>query len=391
MPPSSLRVMAAASLATTLAALPVFLVGGLAVFLRPELGIAETEIGAGATAYFATSALVSVPAGHAAERLGARPTTLAGAGCAVLSLLGIAVLAHSFLVLMLFLVVGGASNALCQIGSNAALAEGVPLRRQGLGYAVKQTAVPTATLLSGLAVPAIGLTIGWRWAFALGAVTALAYLVVAPPEPRKAGPGLRRATPERDVPMRSLVIIGIGAGCASGSAGALGAFLVQSAVAMGEPAGRAGLLLSLGSVVGIVARLGGGWLADRRVGAHLPGVSLPLLGGAIGLLQLSTGARPLLVVGTILGFGLGWSWPGVLTFAVVRLNPSAPAAATSVSQAGVFAGGAVGPLGFGLLVEATSYETAWAVAAGAMTCAAGLLLLGGRLVADRPATRPLPP
>ena len=30
---------------------------------------------------------------------------------------------------------------------------------------------------------------------------------------------------------------------------------------------------------------------------------------------------------TALGFGLGWAWPGLLQFAVVRLNPSAPAAA----------------------------------------------------------------
>ena len=34
-----------------------------------------------------------------------------------------------------------------------------------------------------------------------------------------------------------------------------------------------------------------------------------------------------LVVGVVLGFVLGWSWPGLLQFAVVRLNPEAPAAA----------------------------------------------------------------
>ena len=388
MPPSSARLMAAAALATTLAALPVFLVGGLAVFLRPELGIGETEIGAGATAYFATSALFSVPAGHAAERFGWRRTTFAGAAFAALSLLGIAAAARSFAALLALLVVGGVGNALCQIGSNAALAEGVPVARQGFAYAVKQSAVPAATLLAGLAVPVVALTVGWRWAFALAALTAVAYVAVAPRQPQPGTAGRHRRAPERAVPMRSLLVIGIGAGFASASASSLGAFLVQSAVAMGEPAGRAGLLLSLGSVVGIAARLGGGWLADRRTRAHLPVVSGQLLAGAVGLLLISTGSPAALVLGTVLGFGLGWSWPGVLTFAVVRLNPSAPAAATSVTQTGVFAGGAIGPLAFGMLVEAHSYELAWTCAAAAMTCAALLLLLGGRIVRSPAAAAP---
>ena len=28
-----------------------------------------------------------------------------------------------------------------------------------------------------------------------------------------------------------------------------------------------------------------------------------------------------LVAGVVLGFGLGWSWPGLMNFAVVRLHP----------------------------------------------------------------------
>ena len=43
----------------------------------------------------------------------------------------------------------------------------------------------------------------------------------------------------------------------------------------------------------------------------------------------------LAVVGVVLAFGLGWAWPGLLQFAVVRLNPSAPAAcAIAAARAG---------------------------------------------------------
>ena len=31
---------------------------------------------------------------------------------------------------------------------------------------MKQAAVPVAGIVAGLAVPAVGLTVGWRWAYA---------------------------------------------------------------------------------------------------------------------------------------------------------------------------------------------------------------------------------
>jgi dipeptide/tripeptide permease len=86
------------------------------------------------------------------------------------------------------------------------------------------------------------------------------------------------------------------------------------------------------------------------------------------------------VVGTILGFGLGWSWPGLMQFAVVRLNPAAPAAASAIVQTGVYAGGFAGPIAFGLVAAHTSFPTAWLTAATTMVAAALLVVLGRRLL-----------
>lgn len=102
--------------------------------------------------------------------------------------------------------------------------------------------------------------------------------------------------------------------------------------------------------------------------------------GALGMAVLASSSVPLLVPGTVLAFGLGWSWPGLLTFAVVRLNPTAPAVATSITQTGVFAGGAVGPLLFGLLVLVSSYRVAWSAAALALLVAAVLMLVGRQML-----------
>ena len=77
----------------------------------------------------------------------------------------------------------------------------------------------------------------------------------------------------------------------------------------------------------------------------------------------------------MLAFALGWGWPGLLNLAVVRLHPAAAAAATSVTQAGVFTGGALGPVVFGLLVQTWSYGVAWSAAAAALLLAALLVRL----------------
>ncbi len=127
----------------------------------------------------------------------------------------------------------------------------------------------------------------------------------------------------------------------------------------------AGLTLTLGSAVCVAARIGIGWLADRRTGGHVAVIAGLLVTGALGLGLLAAAGPGPLVVGVVLGFGLGWSWPGLMNFAVVQLHPQAPAAATSITQTGVYAGGCVGPLALGPLAASAGYPAMWLAAAAA--------------------------
>ena len=111
-----------------------------------------------------------------------------------------------------------------------------------------------------------------------------------------------------------------------------------------------------------------------------PATAVGVLLGAVGLALLAVPGTTALVVGTILGFGLGWSWPGLMQFAVVRINPTAPAAATAIVQMGVYAGGFGGPIAFGFVAARTSFPTAWTAAAVTMVAAALLVVLGRRLL-----------
>jgi hypothetical protein len=65
-----------------------------------------------------------------------------------------------------------------------------------------------------------------------------------------------------------------------------------------------------------------------------------------------------------------------MNFAVVRLHAQAPAAATSITQTGVYAGGCIGPLALGAVAAAAGYPTMWTVAAIAMVSAGALMVVG---------------
>lgn len=379
------RTVAAAALSTVLASLPVFLLGGLAVLVRRDLAFGELQLGLAVSTFFAVAAVAAVPAGRIAARLGSWSSTVLAALLSAAALGGLA-LATSYLAVVGALAVAGVANSLAQIGSNQALAESVPPGRQGLAFGVKQAAVPAATLLAGFTLPLIGLTLGWRAAFAVAALLAVGYVALAPrPAHRRRVPSPGRGRPG-DAPVRALAVVAVAGGLGAAAANSLGTFLVESSVSAGASTAAAGLLLGGGSAVGVAARVTLGWWADRRSSGHLVAVSVALGVGALGTALLATAWIPALVPGAALAFGLGWSWPGLLTYAVVRTSPGAPAVATSITQTGNFAGGAAGPLLFGLLVETTSYRAAWSAASCALLAAALLMLVGRRLLLQSHAT-----
>lgn len=381
---TALRTGAGAVAITTATVLPVFLLGALSVQIGADLGFDPAALGLVVSAYFGVSALVSLPVGKLVERLGSRLTSRIGLVGAAVAMLLIAVLGQSFTAVVVLVLVGAWTNVMGQLATNLTLARAMPAGRLGLSFGVKQACVPLATLLAGVAVPTVGLTVGWRWAYVIGAGLALAALVVAP---RGSGRGERSTDRPAERATGALAVIGVAAGLGAASSTGLSIFLVASAVHGGVAPGLAGLVLTLGSVVAVVMRMVHGWLADRRRGAHVVVVAGCLILGAAGVALLAVPGSAALVVGTVLGFGLGWSWPGLLQFAVVRLNPTAPAAATAIVQVGVYAGGCLGPVGFGLLATGVSFAAAWLAAALAMLVAGAGVLVGRRmLVRHRAAT-----
>jgi len=374
--------LAGALLANTVVVLPMILLGAVAVLVRDELRFGEAALGVAAAMFALSATVTSAPGGRLSERVGAARTMTAGAVLSGAALVAIALFASSWGVLVLLLAAAGVGNGLTQPATNGVLSGTINPARQGLAFGAKQAAIPLAGLLSGLALPLIGLRVGWRWAFAAGGALALLVGVLVP-RARALLADTDGARPvaldgEDVAPFRPLLVITIGAGLASMSANAVGAFYVESSVAAGVAPATAGWWLAAGGAAGMVARTLWGWLADRRDGRHLVFVSGLMVVGALGLgvLALRPAGGVLLMLGTVLAYGASWGWPGLFNYAIVRQSRAAPSAATGVTQSGLFGGQLVGPPLFGWLVEQASYELAWAVFAGLLVLAAVLLRIG---------------
>lgn len=380
MPPTStpLRSGTSAVITTVATVCPVFLVGGLSVQIENELHFSTSALGLAVAAYFTVSALISNASGRLVERAGPRTVGRAAILLSAVALLAIAVVAHNYLGLLLCMILAGPANSLGQLSSNALLAKKVPAHRQGLMFGVKQAAIPLSTTLAGIAVPVVALTIGWRWGFVLAAGLALLAWPCLPPRGSIERPVKHARTKSK--PSSALVVISIAAALGATAANPLGSFIADFGVTRGMSEAAAGLTVTIGGFAGLVSRVSVGWIADQRSGGRLTMIAIMLGTGSVGLSLLLLPTVWTIPIGAALGFALGWAWPGLLNFAITLRHAHAPAAATGVTQTGVYLGGGLGPLLFGGIVDIWSYQVGWSVMAILMVCGAATMLVGRRML-----------
>lgn len=358
--------------------LPGFLFGAVAVVMRRDIGFGIPSIGLGMAAFFAASAIACPYCGRVTERIGALWAMRIAAGGSGLTMLLMGLVPDSFVLVVALLALGGAVQGFASPAVNLYMSERISADRQGLAFGIKQASIPAALLISGASLPVLALTLGWRWVFALGALIGLLGLLLPSEGPfaeagRHSAGARRVSAPTAPVPSW-VVCLSIGAGLASFAPHSMGSFLVPTAVEeahLSESA--AGLLLSGGSVLALLMRLGAGALADRAHGGGLRTIGIMIAVGAVGLSALALGAPALVVAGASLAFAGGWGWASLFHLNVVRRNPRSPASATGAAQAGIYWGAAAAPLIFGLVLERSSYGVAWALAALVTAIAAALV------------------
>lgn len=375
------KLIAAAMLTTVAVVLPAFLSGAVSVQTRAEFAVAEGRYGWSIGSYFLAAAFGGIAMGRLTQRLGARRQLIAALLTAIVGQLAIAAWASSFSRFVTLLAVCGFTNAASQPAVNLALAE-ARLPRLGFAIALKQTAMPTATLFGGLAVPALALTVGWRWSYVASAglgLVALGFVWRIVPAASSAD-APSKGSMARPVSTRSDLLVAVGFGFFLAlCAGSLNGWLVESGVDAGLPEGVAGLMLAVGAAAGVSLRLVLGSKLDAMTIAPLRFAGWMLFAGVGGFALLAVRTPVSHVGATVVAFAGGWVWPIFANYGIIRTNQEAAGRATGITQTGVYSGVCAGPLLSGWLIETWGYPVMWLTIAGSALIGAVLCLA----VADR--------
>lgn len=390
-PTTSLRTTLTASGALTTAMLPVFLLGALSGLIRDDLGLDEAAIGGAVTVLFVVVGLTAASLGRLTERIGAGRALQLGVAICGLATASIGAFATSFWHIALALASVGIGLGAIDTGAARAFAEGIPSGRQGSAFGLKEASVPTASLIAGVALPTVGVALGWRGTFVGALVVAALVLAFLPKQPRfararpaRTPPAERRDTVGRPrsaggedavLPVPSLRIrwFAAGVGLGSGAATAGATFLAPAVTDRGLSTAAAGTVLAVASVASILVRITLGRWADRPTASTVTATAVAITVGAVGAGLLAAPVPPALaVLGALALLGGGWGWTGLAFLSVVRAHAGAPAVAAGVVLTGLGIGGAAGPPAFGALASRVSYPAAWTATAGALAVAAAI-------------------
>jgi len=353
--------------------LPGFLTAALAPRIRGDFDFGDSTLGVTIAIFYVVSALSSTPCGRLVDRIGGVSGMRLAAALVVACATTVALFAQSAAGLVGLLVLGGVANGMGGPAVSALLKREVSEQSQGLAFGVQQSGAPIGSLLAGLALPLVAIPFGWRWGFVAAAVLAVVAVIPVP----RGGPLLPAAATVARRGLSSVHAIAVAAALASAAGVGFISFLVTYAVRSDIGESEAGLLLGAVSLVATLSRVGLGALFDRSGREPLALVGATLVAAAGAYLLLIEGEPATIVAGALVAGGLGWSWPGGLTLAVVRRSPESPAWAVGVMMSGLFAGAVAGPLVVGLLAEHGSFAAVWSLCAG-LALLAGLLLLGTR-------------
>jgi nitrate/nitrite transporter NarK len=303
----------------------------LAAPIMAELGISPAQAGLLSTAMFAVGGLAAVPVGGVIDRLGARPVMALSLVLLAASTLALAA-ATSFPAMLLIRAGGGFGVTATFIAGGqyvSALAHRRPYLAQGfLGGSIQ------LGLASGVFVlPAAAGALGWRTALAWSALPACVALVVwllRAPAIVASAPPVRVAIVLSDAAVWRLAVAHT---AMYGLAVVIGGWAtVYLAHEFGTSLGVAGVLGSLGLLLGVIARPVGGLLVATGTVSPRTMILTTLAAGFTGTAMMAWPERSL--AAALLGMAiLGWSaslgYAAVITLAT-RIHPDAAGTALGI-------------------------------------------------------------
>ena len=346
-----------------LTSLAVFLPGAANGLISAELGWKPTRMGAVLAAYWLASLT-----GAFASRRSASPVRVERTLAVALGATGVGLFCAAVapgIGLWVSSALGGLAYGYTQPHTNGLLMRRCAPRLRAFAFGLKQAAVPAATLLASAGMPLLCGPFGWRAVFAAAAVPCGVGAILLG---RQATADGQRPAAAAGAQLRADVHL-IALSCA-GFFGAmvgngLGGFLVLALTARGASLAAAGAVATAGAALNIAVRLAAGWLVGRLPRLAWPTLAALFATGAAGALLLTHPGDTPTLLGTLLAYGGGWGWAGLLHYVIGLPYPGREQRATAYSQMGVSLGAAAGPMLCGILFGLRPDAIWWALSAAA--------------------------
>ena len=356
--------------------------GVLGPMIRDEFSISRFQLGLLTACFFLVGGPLSLAAGRATDRYGARRVMTIAFAIAAGAIVGMSA-APTFPWMLAGAGAAGLALATGNPVTNKLIADHLPSGHRGLVMGSKQAGVQVGAFLAGALLAPIAAQVGWRGAFGWSAAVPLlgllgALLLIPRAAGAEAGQAPDGGQDDGSLPpgVRWLAAYAflMGSGVAAINA-YLPLYLVERAGASQELAGAVAATIG---VVGIGSRIAWGWASER-----MPSFSLPLLllgmGAVLAVVMVAAVER--------LGLWIAWpaaalfgltavTWNSVGMLAVITESGSRLAGrASGVVTAGFYIGFVGSPMVFGLLVDALhDYAPAWLLVAAVFAATVAVVL-----------------
>ena len=367
----------------------IFALSVLAIELITDLDLSRAELGLIGSVNTLTGALTSPLSGRLTDRIGPWAAAVSGM---LLSAIGMSMMAlsGSTRALVASALVSGIPQGWGNPATNALIAERIAPGVRGTITGIKQSGVQFGVFLSGLTLPTLAVWLGWRgasWVYAaVFAVVAIATALLLPRRPAPVsefaavmtdgeGPSGSSSSAGGDVADTVEVVAAMdpwiwrlaGYALLCGTlGGTIGRFFpLWAEEAVGMTTRTAGFLVATTGLLGIVARIMAGRIAETAVSPPRLLRILAAIGGLYGLVLVATpwlGSWILWPATALNAVGIG-AWNAVAMLAIIMVVPRQLAGrASGVVMLGFLGGLSLGSPVAGWAVDRwSSYQPVWGV------------------------------
>jgi len=356
-------------------------IGPLAPFIKEDLYLTSTQVGSIMSAAAFGYMVGMFPAGWASDRIGVRWILAFGELVGGISMLAM-FLAPSYSSSLVIMAIAGFGGGCLMPATTKGVMVWFPVNERATVMGLKQTSVNIGGILSAMILPGMALALGWHFAFLLLGILAIVIGTISfilykePPVPVLPGPESNVILTEDIVPpvnksmltiLRSrdmwfLAIAGLTLLIVEfGVTAHLVLYLTEEILILPV---TAGFILAFTNAGGILGKPGGGFLSDRVFGSRR--IVFMLWGGISGVMcllvaiwgpALSWALYPVLFILGVTSIG----WGGLhLTLIGELAGKELVGTASGTVMLITAAGGVIGPILFGYIVDVTnSYQPAW--------------------------------